>query len=378
MLEIIILSMIIIGLCFAIFIKFQMEYSKNRTDTSRYLSIIFTCFGLEMACSYGNLLVSIFTGIINPPWYRYVFVLTFALIMLSVAAEISLILKFYEYSDHKVKYSFLHRLFYFFLVIILSIYAGFTFYRVDFIENGFSLHQINLMLLILLAVIYIPISVIILILYRKSIKGIRNKSLIYPMHVAIFLTSFSTFDRFSYFGFYNIIPDYNIFVLINIICVFILVFTLIFMFIYPDFAESLGIYFSVKSIYLITKSGRTIFSHNFKNNSDNNNLINSDEFMIGGFISAMSSGLEKAIKLKGKINKLSIGNIKLLFNDGENIIGVLIVNEANERLLHTLMDFVNQFEKLYDNESSDDNLGSFISNNRDKIESVIENLFGFK
>ncbi|TFF85644.1 MAG: hypothetical protein EU551_03570 [Promethearchaeota archaeon] len=162
--------------------------------------------------------------------------------------------------------------------------------------------------------------------------------------------------------------------IINIICISLLVFELFIIFKYPNFAETLGIYFSVKSLYIIRKTGRTLFTHNFKKLDNDEDLVYSDTFMIGGFISSLGNGLKKAIQLEGEPSLIDIGDYKLLFKYGKFLIGVLLITAVNEKLKSKLEEFISKFEEYY--ESKDIELDRFIHEHDEDLNNLVDEIFG--
>jgi hypothetical protein len=164
--------------------------------------------------------------------------------------------------------------------------------------------------------------------------------------------------------------------IVNILCISLLLFETFLIFRYPNFAEDLGIYYSVKSLYIITKTGRTLFNYNFKKSeTQDEDLVYSDEFMIGGFISSLGNGLKKAIQLEGEPSLIDLGDYKLLFKYGEIVIGVLLITTAvNEKLKSILDRFISKFEAYY--KSKNVVLDRLIHEDDEKLNNMVSGIFG--
>jgi hypothetical protein len=104
---------------------------------------------------------------------------------------------------------------------------------------------------------------------------------------------------------------------------------------------------SVKSIYIIMNSGVTLYYKNFTSDDDQKTYI--DEFISGGFINALTSGLKKAINIKNtEIKKITIGNNTLLFTYSTYVIGLLLVSEITDPMIEYLSKLVSNFEEVYE------------------------------
>jgi hypothetical protein len=188
---------------------------------------------------------------------------------------------------------------------------------------------------------------------KKAQKEVKYKKIVLPSKIAFIIFAVLVGARFVYHGFGSIFPILyinEIYSVINWITGVVLIILFIFVIKYPRFIESFTTYFNIKSVYLIKNSGVLIYYKNFKKTNDAVDLMYSDEFVMAGFINTLSSGLKKVINIDGKINSICVGNHDLLFTYGDEVIGVLLVSKGNKKLSNRLIEFVNEFERIYKNQ----------------------------
>ena len=116
---------------------------------------------------------------------------------------------------------------------------------------------------------------------------------------------------------------------------------------YPRFMDNFSTYFCVKSLFLIKDSGQTILGLDFQQNPDENYRAQKD-LLLGGFLYAISSGLEFTAALKGKLKTLEIGDTTLIIKYGKYTFGVLFVTEHTETIYEHFNAFMEEFEEKYE------------------------------
>jgi hypothetical protein len=97
----------------------------------------------------------------------------------------------------------------------------------------------------------------------------------------------------------------------------------------------------LKYILLTTKGGVSLFMENFQERQP------VDELLLAGALSGINIFMNSVMVDKGKIRVISRGADKFLLNEGEKIIGILVVEQELEILKYFLKELVRQFEEFY-------------------------------
>ena len=112
----------------------------------------------------------------------------------------------------------------------------------------------------------------------------------------------------------------------------------------PQIITKFWSYFVVQSIYVIKNDGRTMFSYDFtkKANEDDNYT---EMFLIGGFIYAITHGIEHITKVKTSIKLIDVQRIKIAFYFGKYSFSILFTREINNQIYKKLKGFMTEFER---------------------------------
>ncbi|MBD3230967.1 MAG: hypothetical protein GF329_22500 [Candidatus Lokiarchaeota archaeon] len=306
-----------------------------------------SCIGFDITWNFGSNIFLLLTNIfVNETIMKTFFVLTSSILLLASAIGVSFILRIYRLSGYKMRFSRLIRSFYYFLIALFSIYNGYTCHMVDIEYYGISFYQMDISLILMIVVLYIPVVFLILYIYKKSIKQALNKTRYKITYFSGLWVMLLIFMRFGYLSFYSIFHSNLLFELINYGTAGILISTVLFVWKYPYYIRSLCIYFNLKSLYIIKNNGITLFFHNFNKQFKDLNYV--DEFVTGGFINCLAEGLKKSINIDGNVNSITIGDFTLLFTWGKYVIGLLLVSEPTNMMTQKLVTYINKFEDIYD------------------------------
>ena len=114
----------------------------------------------------------------------------------------------------------------------------------------------------------------------------------------------------------------------------------------PDVLSKFWSYFSIQSIHVIHKDGRTMFSHDFLQQKEEE-VASMEMLLIGGFIHAITQGIEQITKIKASIKLIDLQKVKLAFYFGMHCFGILFTKEINDRIHEKLKSFMKEFELRY-------------------------------
>ncbi len=113
--------------------------------------------------------------------------------------------------------------------------------------------------------------------------------------------------------------------------------------------------FAYKSLFVIRNNGQTLYSYEFERITDDTKDIKTIQYLIGGFIYAITHGIKEIIKehYESQLRIMDFGNLKMLFYYGHHIFGVLFSREANNVIYNRLERFITQFEDEFKEFSED-------------------------
>ncbi|NVM54326.1 MAG: hypothetical protein HWN66_11545 [Candidatus Helarchaeota archaeon] len=230
---------------------------------------------------------------------------------------------------------------------VFSFVNFFTFTITNMNELGFYSYQIHEILSYITYAFYLPLFIFMFFKARLFISEIKDKT--FSNHI-LFLTIIvlaTLIERFISNAHYTIIPYSVQFIVIDLLTITVLgTITLLMIFKNPEFLEALSTYYSVRSIYLISKKGgQVIFRHNFQ--IPDEETVLPDQLLLGGFIYAITSGLEATLQMEGKMEAIRVGDIFIIFKHGKNILGIVFATYETSILhlkLHMLMQ---RFESYY-------------------------------
>ncbi len=310
---------------------------------NRLLTYAFTCFGFVVTYTCIRILFFVFIGEVNMYLDRYFFSLSFFLILLSTSAALKMIFQLTKQSGQKLKYELFVRTFYLVISIVASSINIFFSYSTKPDELGFYMIQVNINLSFVITVLYIPVLFIAYFQTKSIQKRIKDKS--FRNQVLIFGILFVMVPviNFIYIASYWILPNFTLLTIVYFVFMLgILIIGVMFFFNYPEFLDSFATYFSVKSVFVIKDGGQMLYGHDFLDVEKD--YFSSKELLMGGFVHAISSGLEVSLNSEEKVKTIDLGKIKLIIKHGKYVFAVLSSSEVTESLNNKLEDFLDRFE----------------------------------
>lgn len=161
--------------------------------------------------------------------------------------------------------------------------------------------------------------------------------------------AFIIIERVISLGMYFILPNSRLTIIADLLVLsFLLTMSLIVLLKNPEFLENISTYFNVKSIYFIKKTGgQLLYSYNFES-EQSVMAISPNQFLLGGFIHAVTLGLEQLLKDWGKMETIKVGDTFLLFKDGKYVLGIIFTTQVTPMLHLKLLMLMQKFEQLFE------------------------------
>jgi hypothetical protein len=117
----------------------------------------------------------------------------------------------------------------------------------------------------------------------------------------------------------------------------------------PNFLVRIGTSFAFKSIFLIKNNGQTIYSHEFQPMLSQTTDKKTINYLIGGFIYALSHGIKEIVKhdYGSSLRSMDFGTFKMLFYYTDQLFGVLFATTSNNIMHNKLKNFVDAFQQTF-------------------------------
>jgi hypothetical protein len=198
--------------------------------------------------------------------------------------------------------------------------------------------------------ILIPIIYVTTLAFKKFLKVYEQR---FRTALIIFFVSLFLYVMSQYLTFF--LMETRIF------SAFLLVATCIFgVYIFkkdPNFLVRIGTSFAFKTIFLIKNNGQTIYSHEFAPMLSQTKDQKTINYLIGGFIYALSHGIKEIVKhdYGTALRSMDFGTFKMLFYYTEHLFGVLFATTHNNIIYNKLKNFVDAFEQTFPDLVSDQN-----------------------
>lgn len=277
---------------------------------------------------------------------------------------------------YNIKYEEIIKISFLTFILILTTLAVFLSSQLPLDIMGLYGYKLNAILFLAICLMFIPIICYALFGIKKLFNGIKEKKTKNKLTLAAVLFFIITFERiFSIkpiilinFNYYNIIVEFLILLGIGIVATITLIKN-------QDMIESITSYFNVSSIYLIKNNGDLLFSHELIQENPED-AYSPRNLLLGGFIFAISQGIEHTLKVDKKIGSISLGKgtRNLIIRHGKHTIGVLFIKEASYLLEEKLQMFIDKFEILHKKEL-DNWRGKIADIRKDDLKIFIYDLF---
>jgi len=240
----------------------------------------------------------------------------------------------------------------------INVFSFTSFFATANDSLGVYMYQISFASVIMSISAYVPLLVYLGYRIMSALKKIEKKAVKQLSILVGTLFSIFILERLFNVSYYWTIvvfplttPFFSNTTLV-LLCDFILVSSLLFVFVMIEiiskegFMESFSSYLSVESVYLIRKSsGMLLYGHEFTDVECSQTPV--DRFLLGGFIYAVSNGLERASNINGKVDAIKIGNTTLILKYSKDMIGVVFASDHTRMIDRKLELFMERFEWHY-------------------------------
>ena len=376
MIRTIILILVIITFSVSVGIFFKLIWQlRLSSEINRLLLVSFVINGFIILYKCFRLLFFTFYLQLNDDLDVYFFDLSFVLILVNISVTARMMHVLYRQSGHQFKYEIILRYGYLLFAVILSSINIFTIYVTPSDIYGFYLYQISPIISLSVTFGYSPLFALLAHQMRKIQNSMKKKGILNHLSSLGLLFMIIPLVNFAYVGSFYVIPNLTVFNITYLIGTLIIITIIVFSLArYPNLLESITMYFCAKSLYIIEESGQMIYSYNFQ--EINEEYFTSKEFLIGGFIHAITSGIQTTIKSSEKVQAIDLGDTTLIIKHGKYVFGVLLATE-NEKSLHKKLNiFIEKFENQFASILKDWD-GEVTSFTTKAIHSILDDVFSF-
>jgi SUMO ligase MMS21 Smc5/6 complex component len=96
------------------------------------------------------------------------------------------------------------------------------------------------------------------------------------------------------------------------------------------------------SVYLISNSGLNLYTYKFEEHTDE---AAPEDYLISCTISGINKALKCMVKSDDNVERIEIGDYKLLFDSGTQVMALLLLKSNEKEIKDKLKTLTTQFEK---------------------------------
>ena len=274
--------------------------------------IFFILLSVGYNIAYEVLRLFSFIGYI--PYIRIIDIIGYYFVIISTLLPFSLMFRLYQSLKHQAgdknkKDDYIRTAF---LILMISFFAAniLTYIETTPIEFGYFEFICQPILFYFMITCYLPFYLYLARGMVRLFKTVDNKKIRIQVRIVALFFSSILLERFFDLGGFYLYPVSFLRVIVEYTALFILLtIALTFILRERDFYDNLSSYFSVKSIYLMRKSGQMLFGYKFHEEHSEINF-SSDQLLIGGFIYAISNGLKLSLNIEGDVLRISYNKPK--------------------------------------------------------------------
>ena len=332
-------------------VKFVRYFLKSNTYLNRLLFLAVLCFSFGFIYDFARIGSFIYFGDFNETLDKLGFCLKIFFNCVTISALLHVFFIITRQGGMPVKHESAIRYFYYGVVCLVTIF-NIYFYDVVTLDSGnIKVFQISPLTMLICLALYLPLFVHILFRLLKITGKIDDKVLAkfnLFLGSAMIILGFERFANtliysplFSFVSLYGLVIDFSIVFVMAILLCYFLFFGKI------DLLESTSTYFCLKTLYIIKKeSGHVFYEHEFRAGESSSSLI-TDRFLLGGFLYAITQGLELGLGLSGDIDIIQAGKTTILLRHGKYVFGLLFTIEYTRTLEVMIKKFMDRFEQSY-------------------------------
>ena len=349
---ILVLLILIIGMFAPPGFMIVKNYLEFPSRINNYVIKVCICFGFGIIYDLLRLIPLIFFIPIDPFVDQFAFCAKMFLFLLGIYFEFQILFIFLKNAGHQIKHEEIVRaLFLTFALVFGTLCIPFSF-RSSPDLIGIYGYQLNATVFLIMFLILIPVMFYAIIQSKSLIEKVKDKKTNNKFILAVILFAGITLEGLNTlrpsiilnFYYLNIIFDLSI--LLGIIIAGTIAIIK-----YPDLMDATNEYFNINSIYIIKNNGDLLYSYELLEDNPED-AYSPRKLLLGGFIFAISQGVEEALKVDKRISSINLGKgtHNLIIKYGKYTIGVLFIKEASPLFEDKLMKFINNFEILHKHE----------------------------
>lgn len=354
--------------------KISVMILKNKTELNKLILYAYTAFVFGSLFDCQRVLLLNFFGFIYQPIDLYGFLFKTILIFVGISILVRIFYELFKSSGDITKGNIKIRIIYLCLTAIFSIATGFTYVITNTNDQGFYMYQVNFILFVIIQICYSPFLMYVLVKSSYVLKKITDEKVASQSKYFIFTLVILVAERFSSLEIYYIFnnSDYVLLFNLSLMLITAVIFNYLIFFKYPDLLDSIFLFFSLKSLYLVYRNGIIIYQYNFQKRLPMD-IEYSKDFVLGGLLSIIGEGIGPVLSIDQEIRIIDFGDIKIMFKFGKMLFGILLMTENVSNAIERFHKFIEKFEIEYEQELIDwDGDTSYFDKN--KIENWINKI----
>ena len=349
-----VLNLIAIAIAFVAGVKFLRYILKSNTQINRLLFFALICFFLGFLYDSIRLEAFFLLGGVDPTLDKLFFCLKVFLIFVAISFLLRLLFIINRQGGRPLKHELIIRFFYYGMICFFTIFNVYFYEKIPLDSGTLYVFQIHPTTFLILLLTYTPIAVFVIFKTIELSRKINQKTLskltlifgivitlvVFERLVNITLYS-SIFSSLFDSSLYGLLVDSSFVLIILSLVSYNLFFGKL------DLLETVSSFFCLKTLYLIKKeSGHIFYEHEFRAGASSSALL-TDRFLLGGFLYAITQGLELGLGLSGDVDIIQAGKTTILLRHGKYVFGLLFTLEHTPTLEGMVRKFMDRFEQSY-------------------------------
>jgi len=349
-----VLSLITMAIALIAGIRFTRYVLKSNTQINRLLFFALLCFFYGFMYDSIRLWTYFLSGGINFTLDRLFFGFKVFFLFVAISALLRLIFIMNRQGGRPVKYESIIRLFYYGMTCFFTIF-NIYFHEQNFLDSGtFYVFQIHPITIFILLITYIPVLIFVIFKTIELSRKVNQKTLAKLTLTFGILIILLVFERLAnitlYSSVFSFLFDSSLYgFLVDSILILILLSLVSYNLFFGriDLLETVSSFLCLKTLYLIKKeTGHIFYEHEFRTGESTSALL-TDRFLLGGFLYAITQGLELGLGVSGDVDIIQAGKTIILLRHGKFVFGMLFALEYTPTLEGMVRKFLDRFEQAY-------------------------------
>jgi hypothetical protein len=350
MLEIALSILIVITTIIAFFaaIKFIRYLLKSNNYINRLLFFAFFGFFFGFAYEFLRIISFIFLGDVNSTVDQFFFSFKIMLIFAAISALLEILFIIDRQGGAPVKHESALRYFYLGMLVFITVFNIYFYEKIPLDSGNIYMFQVHPITLLISLFTYTPMFLFVVLRTIKISRKIDDQKLGKLNLIFGTLICVLTFERCVNITLFLVFPSL-IFLLFDVLTIFIILVLVSYYLFFGkiDLLESVSTYFCLKTLYIIKKeTGHMFYEHEFRAGASSSALL-TDRFLLGGFLYAITQGLELGLGLSGNVDIIQAGKTTILLRHGKFVFGLLFTLEYTQTLEERVRKYMERFEQTY-------------------------------